>query len=92
MSTKTCIIEGYEINYEPVFIEHYRTGHIGCEFECGTCDGARCERCHEVWRVVESRYKEDRLETVWHRFDNGEDAREYADGIEVLDELESEWL
>lgn len=74
----------YEYDYETVGIDHYRTGHIGGELDCGTCDGARCDRCREQWEVnlVDVTDRIPYPHSIhWKRFDNETEAMAYLEKL-----------
>lgn len=70
-----------------LYIHRLLTGHIyfrspyeSCD-SCGTCDGGRCDSCHEIWEVTEF----DDLGLVpnrFQRFRTKDEAKKYAGEIE----------
>ena len=86
IKTYTSPDGSYEYDYETVSIDHYRTGHIGGEADCGTCDGARCERCREQWKLIRFDVTERNSEPhiwYWEVFDNQVDAEMALAHIEL---------
>ena len=70
-----------------LYIGRLLTGHIyfrspyeSCD-SCGTCDGGRCDSCHEMWEVTEF----DDLELIpdgFKRFRKKEDAEKFVADLE----------
>lgn len=72
---------GWEEQYERFSVDHFRSGHIDRDADCGTCDGARCEHCRELWQVFETEYDEVRQQLVntgWRNFTSEAAAEEYV--------------
>ena len=60
---------------------HYQSPYE-CYDNCGTCDGANCDRCHERWEV--SYLDSDKPSKIFYTLEEAEAAKEaYEKGEET---------